>query len=86
MLQTYRAELTGSQLTWLDKPPVPAAPRRVVVVVEDEPAANVADDNAQAFVRARGCLGRVSREEVLARLAAVREDWSPDPLGGAGAR
>ncbi len=80
MLQTYRAELSGSQLIWIDQPPVPATPRRVVVVVEDEhlPALK-ATDVGQAFLQARGCLGHAAREDVLSRLDALREDWSRDP-------
>ncbi len=80
MLQTYRAELSGSQLIWIDQPPVPAKPRRVVVVVEDEqPPASKTADVGQAFLQARGCLGRAPREQVLSRLDALREDWSRDP-------
>jgi hypothetical protein len=85
MLQTYQAELNGSQLIWIDQPPAPVMHRRVVVVVEDAPASAAvpASDKVQAFLRARGCMGRASREQVLAGLNALREDWSRNPLGSA---
>jgi hypothetical protein len=83
MLHSYQAELNGSQLIWIDPPPAPAARRRVVVVVEEAAGAGAtaAPDAVQAFARARGCMGRASREQVLAGLAAMREDWSRNPLG-----
>ncbi|MES2945865.1 MAG: hypothetical protein V4772_23605 [Pseudomonadota bacterium] len=88
MLQTYQAELNGSQLIWIDQPPVPLTRRRVVVVVEDvtSPSADAASavtaDRVRAFANARGCMGRAGRDEILAGLAALREDWVRDPLGG----
>jgi len=35
MLRSYSAELDGSQLIWLEKPPEQSARQRVLVVVED---------------------------------------------------
>ena len=35
MLRSYSAELNGSQLVWLEKPPEQSARQRVLVVVED---------------------------------------------------
>ena len=83
MLQSYQAELNGSQLIWIDQPPAPLAHQRVVVVVEGkaldtQPAAQ----RIHGFRSARGCMGRVSREQVLAGLNSLREDWTRDPLGG----
>ncbi len=37
MLQSYSAELNGSQLVWLDKPPLHLTRQRVLVVVESLP-------------------------------------------------
>ena len=37
MLQSYSAELNGSQLVWLDKPPLHLTRQRVLVVVETLP-------------------------------------------------
>lgn len=84
MLQSYQAELNGSLLIWIDQPPTPLAHQRVVVVVEGkaldtQPAAQRIHD----FRSARGCMGRASREQVLAGLNSLREDWTRDPLGGA---
>ena len=39
MLQSYSAEINGSQLVWLDLPPTPLTHRRVLVVVEETPTA-----------------------------------------------
>lgn len=84
MLHSYQAELNGSQLTWIDAPPAPLAHKRVVVVVEaQEASVQHGDERVQGFVNARGCMGRASREQVLAGLETLREDWSRDPLGGA---
>jgi hypothetical protein len=84
MLHSYQAELNGSQLIWIDAPPAPLMHKRVVVVVEAQEAkAEPADDRVQGFLKARGCMGRASREQVLAGLDTLREDWSRDPLGGA---
>jgi hypothetical protein len=84
MLHSYQAELNGSQLIWIDQPPAPLLHQRVVVVVE----AQVLDTTPvaarlQGFRKARGCMGRASRELVLAGLDSLREDWERDPLGGA---
>ncbi len=85
MLQTYQAEVNGSELIWIDPPPAPLAHRRVVVVVEDAPLPSpAASERVQAFLRARGCLGRAGRQQVLEGLVHLREDWSRNPLGAAG--
>lgn len=88
MLHSYQAELNGSQLIWIDQPPVPVAHRRVLVVVED--AAQILTQNAgapgtsvdafTAFVRVKGCLGKAERAQVDAELAAMRGEWDR-PLG-----
>jgi hypothetical protein len=84
MLHSYQAELNGSQLIWIDQPPTPLAHQRVVVVVEAQALlAKPVAERVQSFRKARGCMGRASREQVLAGLDSLREDWTRDPLGGA---
>lgn len=84
MLHSYQAELNGSQLIWIDQPPAPLAHQRVVVVVEAQTLdAAPAAQRVQGLRAARGCMGRASREQVLAGLDSLREDWARDPLGGA---
>jgi hypothetical protein len=84
MLHSYQAELNGSQLIWIDPPPALLVHKRVVVVVDaQEATAQPAEVRVQGFLKARGCMGRASREQVLAGLNTLREDWSRDPLGGA---
>jgi hypothetical protein len=84
MLHSYQAELNGSQLVWIDQPPAPLVHQRVVVVVEAQALqAKPVAQRVQGFRTARGCMGRASREQVLAGLESLREDWTRDPLGGA---
>ena len=82
MLHSYQAELNGSQLIWIDPPPAPVEHRRVLVVLED--AAQAMASKAQqpssapfdaytAFIRAKGCLGKASRTQIDAELAALRD-------------
>ena len=89
MLHSYQAELNGSQLIWIDQPPARVEHRRVLVVVED--AAHIVTNHAQqqpsapidaytAFMRAKGCLGKASRAQIDAELAALRDEWDR-PLG-----
>lgn len=40
MLRSYSAQLTGTELTWLEPPPVRTHSTRVLVVVEDEDSAS----------------------------------------------
>ena len=98
MLQTYQAQLSGSQLIWIDQPPVHADHQRVIVVMEGaqgvqsaaQPVAQT--ERLAAFLSARGCLshlqlsGQGSRDDVLAQLDQLRDDWSRDPLGPSGPR
>ena len=45
MLRSYSAELNGSQLVWLEKPPERLVRQRVLVVVEDtKPVAEASPD------------------------------------------
>jgi hypothetical protein len=84
MLHSYQAELNGSQLIWIDQPPAPLLHQRVVVVVEAQALATTSvTERVQGFRKVRGCMGRASREQVLAGLDSLREDWERDPLGGA---
>lgn len=84
MLHSYEAELNGSQLIWIDQPPKPLQRQRVLVVVEVNRAVAAApeSDRVQGFLNARGCMGSLGREQVLAGLASLREEWTRDPLGG----
>ena len=83
MLHSYQAELNGSHLIWIDQPPEPVERRRVLVVVEDTPqtltnnieASGIPMDAYSAFVRAKGCLGKTSRAQIDAELAALRGEW-----------
>lgn len=88
MLHTYQAEINGSQLIWIDQPPATLERRRVLVVVEDVQslAAETTNDRLQAFNAARGCMGHATREQVLAELARLRDDWTRDPLDGVESR
>ena len=81
ILQSYQAELTGSHLVWIDQPPNPIEHQRVLVVVENT-ISETGDQRMQAFLNARGCLGRNRREDVLDGLVALRDDWARDPLSG----
>jgi hypothetical protein len=84
MLHSYQAELNGSQLIWIDQPPAPLLHQRVVVVVEAQASDGTpAAARVQGFRKARGCMGRASREQVLAGLDSLREDWERDPSSGA---
>jgi hypothetical protein len=85
MLRSYQAELNGSQLVWIDQPPAPLQHQRVLVVIEADRmvAAQPTTDHVQGFLDARGCMGSLSREQVLAGLTSLREDWARDPLDGA---
>ncbi len=83
MLNSYQAEINGSQLIWIDQPPKPVEHRRVLVVMEDiasEPAKNPPPNSAySAFIRAQGCMGKASREQIDAQLAAMRSEWDDRP-------
>lgn len=88
MLHSYQAELNGSHLIWIDQPPAPVEHRRVLVVVEDAPqiltntvgGSGIPVDAYAAFVRSKGCLGKASRAQIDAELAALRGEWDR-PLG-----
>lgn len=85
MLNSYQAEINGSQLIWIDQPPEPVEHRRVLVVMEDiasAPAKNPPTNSAYiAFMRAQRCLGKASREQIDAQLAAMRSEWDCRPAG-----
>jgi hypothetical protein len=83
MLQTYKAQLNGSQLTWIDPPPEPIEHSNVLIVLEkaEQPAAaKLPSDAYNAFMRAKGCLGTSSRAQIDAELAQMRSEWDR-PLG-----
>jgi hypothetical protein len=83
MLHSFQAQLNGSQLIWIDQPPAPLMHQRVLVVVEDvggqASTAKAAIDPVQGFLDARGCMGQTSRQDVLAGLDRMRDDWNRDP-------
>jgi hypothetical protein len=85
MLNSYQAEINGSQLIWIDQPPQPVEHRRVLVVMEDIAAAKVKNPLTtsaySAFMQAQGCLGKASREQIDAQLAAMRSEWDDRPSG-----
>jgi hypothetical protein len=84
MLQTYHAEITGTQLQWLDTPPASVNRQRVLIVFdtafEAETSAKHVNSvlpasSVSAFKAARGSLTGLTRESVLADIAASRKDW-----------
>lgn len=76
MLHSYEAQLQGNQVIWLGAaPPHFAQPRRVVVVLEDPTELPPSTALADVFQRARGALGKGSRDAVLAELAQSRQEW-----------
>ena len=77
MLQTYHAEITGSHLQWLGSAPAHPLRQRAVIVF-DAPVPQVVSEPTKPtsnFMAARGALGKSTREEVLAELAAMRDEW-----------
>jgi hypothetical protein len=85
MLNSYQAEINGSQLIWIDQPPKPVELRRVLVMMKDissAPAKNPPTNSAHsAFMRAQGCLGKASREQIDAQLSSMRSEWDDWPAG-----
>ena len=84
MLQTYKAQLEGTQLIWVDAPPT-LAQRHEVIVVIDSNALNMAAENAPSdayslFDQLSGALGHATRADIDAQLAAMRAEWDR-PLG-----
>lgn len=74
MLQSYSAEINGSQLVWLDAPPTPLTHQRVLVVVEEAPAAESAAP-APRF-NLSDLAGRLKwRGDALAAQRAQRDAW-----------
>jgi hypothetical protein len=84
MLNSYQAELNGSQLIWIDQPPRLVEHRRVLVVMEDvvPVSAEVVTpaDAYTAFIRAQGCLGQATRAQIDAQLVEMRSEWDDRPL------
>ena len=94
MLHTYQAQIDGSQLIWIDPPPVPLAHARVLIVVERaEPTpintAGAGATQAQVqtltdstprnvFMASEGCMGHTPRQDIDAQLTAMRNEWQID--------
>ena len=80
MLQTYQAQVNGSQLIWIDQPPAPLAYERVLIVVErPNPSATTPvgkSDAYSTFMSSEGCLGKASRADIDAQLAGMRAEWN----------
>lgn len=83
MMQTYQAELNGSQLIWLEEPPTIQTRKRVWVVLERPERDDVNQgvvDYSKAFVQARGCMGSIGRQDALRQLEQLRSDWDRNPI------
>ncbi len=84
MLQTYKAQLEGSQLIWLGQPPALPQRHEVIVVVDtnalESSAQNPPSDAYSLFEQLSGALGHASRADIDAQLAAMRAEWDR-PLG-----
>ena len=74
MLQTYQAQVNGSQLIWIDQPPIPLAYERVLIVVERAdhsvtiPAGQ--NDAYSTFMSSEGCLAKASRADIVRPLGS----------------
>ena len=74
MLHSYSAEINGSQLVWLDSPPVPLMRQRVLVVVEEVSENKVVA--ATARYQLADLAGRLQwRGDALASQRAQRDAW-----------
>ena len=74
MLQSYSAEINGSQLVWLDVPPVLLAHQRVLVVVEETAAAEPKAPTPRFNLA--DLAGRLKwRGDALAAQRAQRDGW-----------
>ena len=71
MLQTYNAEINGSQLTWLDTPPQLLSHQRVRITLTDSQP--VASPNRYDF---SDLIGRLKwRGDAVAEQRAIRNEW-----------
>jgi hypothetical protein len=76
MLHSYEAHLQGNQVIWLGTGPPPQSnPRRVLVVLDEQPADAASPTLTDILRRARGALGHGKREAILAELAKFRQEW-----------
>ena len=80
MLQTYQAQVNGSQLIWIDQPPALLAYEHVLIVVEranpNGPSQPAQRDAYRTFMASEGCLGNASRADIDAQLADMRGEWN----------
>jgi hypothetical protein len=72
MLQTYNAEINGSQLTWLDTPPQMLSHQRVVITLaSSKPTAQ--PSHRYDF---SDLVGRLKwRGDAVAEQRAIRNEW-----------
>ena len=74
MLRSYSAELNGSQLVWLEKPPEQLAHQRVLVVVEDlKPAGEASPDRRYQLADLAGRLQ--SQGDAVQAQRVQRDAW-----------
>jgi hypothetical protein len=74
MLQSYNAEINGSQLKWLDTPPQMQAHQRVVVTFADVQATN--SHPPQKKYDFSDLVGRLKwRGDAVAEQRSLRNEW-----------
>jgi len=72
MLQTYNAEINGSQLTWLDTPPQMLSHQRVVITL----ASTKPSQQSAPRYDFSDLIGRLKwRGDAVAEQRAIRNEW-----------
>ena len=76
MLRSYQAELSGTELVWLEAPPLPMRRRRVLVVVEDTSAANDAPSDPAGKAEFSDLVGKLQWQgDAVAAQRGLRDEW-----------
>ena len=76
MLKSYHAEISGSELLWLDGPPAPLSHQRVLVIVDDARPARDAVAGTQKPYDFSDLVGRLQwRGDAVAQQRAARDAW-----------
>lgn len=71
MLKSYSAEISGSQLIWIDQPPKNLNRKQVLIVIEDSAAENTAQ-----LYDLTDLLGRLAwRGDAVAAQREQRDAW-----------